>query len=127
MTERKIRVIVANRPRLLRELVLTTISEQPDIEIVGVANTEEEILGSVDQTHPDFLIIALEDSGNRPVICDFVLERHPEVKILAIAPKRNVSVFYWASIDICCECVESSERGILETLRKRQPAMEAQQ
>ena len=34
---RKIRVLVANKPRLMRDLVLATISEQPDIEVLGSA------------------------------------------------------------------------------------------
>ena len=33
-----IRVLVANRPRLMRELMVATISEQPDIEIVGLGS-----------------------------------------------------------------------------------------
>lgn len=115
--ERKIRVVVANRPRLLRELVLTIISEQPDIEIVGVAKDEEEILRAVDQTRPDCLIVALEEANQRPVICDFVLERQPQLKILAIAATRNASMFYWISLDIRSHAVESSEEGILRALR----------
>jgi chemotaxis response regulator CheB len=115
--EAKIRVVVANRPRLLRELVLTTISEQPDIEIVGVARNEEEILRVVERTRPDYLIIAMEESDQRPVICDFVLERLPQLKILAIAPDRNTSMFYWSALDIRCQAVESSEEGILSALR----------
>jgi chemotaxis response regulator CheB len=115
--ERKIRVVVANRPRLLRELVLTTISEQPDIEIVGVAKNEEEILRVVEQMRPDYLIIALEESDQRPVICDFVLERLPQLKILAIASNRNTSMFYWTRLDIRSHAVESSEEGILRALR----------
>jgi hypothetical protein len=39
----KIKVLVANRPRLMRELVLATISEQPDIEIVGEVTDIAEI------------------------------------------------------------------------------------
>ncbi|MGA7753318.1 MAG: hypothetical protein WCB05_10815 [Candidatus Sulfotelmatobacter sp.] len=34
-TLKRVRVLVANRPRLMREMVMTTISDQPDIEIVG--------------------------------------------------------------------------------------------
>ena len=33
--EKAIRVLVANHPRLMRESVLTTFADQPDIEIVG--------------------------------------------------------------------------------------------
>jgi hypothetical protein len=35
MIAQPIRVVVANQPRLMRELVLETILEQPDIEIVA--------------------------------------------------------------------------------------------
>ena len=56
-----IRVVVANQPRLMRELVLEAITEQPDIEIVAEIQDESEILTAVDNTHPDFLIIALDE------------------------------------------------------------------
>ena len=45
----KIKVVVANRPRLMRDLVLATISDQPDIEIVGVLEDEDAILQAVEQ------------------------------------------------------------------------------
>ncbi len=61
-----IRVVVANRPRLMRELVLETIIEQPDIEVVAEIQNEEEIVSVVEGTHPDFLIIALDESNQRP-------------------------------------------------------------
>jgi chemotaxis response regulator CheB len=113
----KIRVLVANRPRLMRELLLATISDQPDIEIVGEAQADQEILPLIDRTHPDFLIIALETTGQRPSLCDFVLEKFPQVRILALAPEQNASVFYWASLDIHSAPVEASERGVLSALR----------
>jgi len=40
---RKLRVLVANRPRLMRELVLATIFDQPDIEIAGEIKEDSEI------------------------------------------------------------------------------------
>ena len=112
-----IRVVVANQPRLMRELVLETIIEHPDIEIVAEIQNEEEIAQAVDGTHPDFLIIALDESGERPAICDMLLRRYPEMKILALAPERNISTFFWASFDIHSSPVEASEAGILNTLR----------
>jgi hypothetical protein len=32
---RSIRILVANRPKLMRELMLATLSDEPGIEIVG--------------------------------------------------------------------------------------------
>src|SRR5271169_4037442 len=52
-----IRVLVANRPRLIRELLLATISDQPDIEVVGEIQQETELESAVEATRPDFLIV----------------------------------------------------------------------
>jgi DNA-binding NarL/FixJ family response regulator len=114
-----IRVVVANRPRLMRELVLETIIDQPDIEIVAEIQNEDEIVDVVEGTHPDFLIIALDESDQRPPICDILLRRYPEMKILALAPERNSSIFFWASFDIHSNQVEASEAGLLSTLRRK--------
>ena len=114
-----IRVVVANQPRLIRELVLETILEQPDIEIVAEIQNEDEIVNIVEGTQPDFLIIALDESNERPRLCDILLRRYPEMKILALAPNRNISTFFWASFDIHSAPVEASEDGILGALRRK--------
>jgi DNA-binding NarL/FixJ family response regulator len=114
-----IRVVVANQPRLMRELVLEAIIEQPDIEVVGEVKDEDEIVDAVERMHPEFLIIALNESNQRPLLCDTLLRCYPEMKILALAPERNCSIFYWASFDIHEAPVEASEVGILNTLRSK--------
>ncbi|HXP82280.1 MAG TPA: hypothetical protein VN976_20450 [Verrucomicrobiae bacterium] len=114
-----IRVVVANRPRLMRELVVETISEQPDIEILAEIQDEDKIVEAVEEKHPDFLIIALNESDQRPPLCDILLRRYPEMKILALAPERNSSIFYWGSFDIHESSVEASEAGILSALRRK--------
>ena len=116
----KIRVLVANRPRLMRDLVMATISDQPDIEIVGVLEDDASILETVEHVHPEFLIIALDHSDERPHICDVLLDRFPHMRILALAAERNSSIFYWANLDIRSHRIENSEAGILSTLRGRQ-------
>jgi chemotaxis response regulator CheB len=114
-----IRVVVANRPRLMRELVVETISEQPDIEILAEIQDEDKIVDAVEEKHPDFLIIALNESDERPPLCDILLRRYPQMKILALAPERNSSIFYWGSFDIHESSVEASEAGILSALRRK--------
>lgn len=124
---KKIKVVVANRPRLMRELVLATISDQPDIEIVGEAADEAAILDSIAQLQPDFLVVSLDETDERPAICDFVLERFPGLKVLAIAPDRNSTIFYWASFDIHSNRVQASEEGVLRAIRGSAPALGRQQ
>ncbi len=120
--EKAIRVLVANRPRLMRELILTTFADQPDIEIVGEVGDESEISESVKKTLPDFVVIALEHPDRRPAICDELLREHPEVRVIAVAPERNSIVYYWASLNIHSNDIEPSEEGILAAMRSRMVA-----
>jgi DNA-binding NarL/FixJ family response regulator len=113
---RPVRVVVAIRPRLMRELLLMTIAGHPEIEIVAEIQEETDIANAVDGQEPDFLIVTLGDSDQLPAHCHRLLRRHPDMKILAMAPDRNSSVFYWASFDIHSLPVEASEAGVLGTL-----------
>jgi chemotaxis response regulator CheB len=115
---RPTRVVVANKPRLMRELVLETISQEPDVEIVAEIENESDIAQVVEKLKPDFLIIALDETDKRPPICDALLMQYPEMKILALAAERNISVFFWASFDIHERPVEASEAGILDILHR---------
>ena len=115
--DKAIRVLVANRPRLMRELILETLADQPGIEVVGEVTDEVEIPDRVHQTLPDFLVIALDEPGRRPDICETILRAHPEVRILAVASGQNRTICYWASFDIHSDDIEPSEAGILNALR----------
>lgn len=114
---KKVQVLVAIAPRLMRELVLATMADQPDMEIVGEVGEESEILNAVDRTKPDFLIIALGRSDERPPICDAVLQKYPSVRVLAIAADRDSTIFYWLSPEIRSSRIETSESGLLQALR----------
>jgi DNA-binding NarL/FixJ family response regulator len=112
-----IRVLVANRPRLIRELLLATISDQPDIEVVGEILEERELENAVETTRPDFLIVALEKSDRLPGVCESILRNHPHVRVIAIAADRNSSMFYWTSLCIESNQIEASEAGVLSAIR----------
>ncbi|PYT91569.1 MAG: hypothetical protein DMG36_17830 [Acidobacteria bacterium] len=120
--EKAIRVLVANRPRLMRELILTTFADQPDIEIVGEVAEESEISANIKKTLPNFVVIALDHPGKRPAICDELLREHPEVRVIAVAPEKNFVVYYWASLDIHSNDIEASEEGILSAMRNKMVA-----
>jgi DNA-binding NarL/FixJ family response regulator len=115
---KRTRVLVANRPRLMRELVLAVVVDQPDIEVVGEVNDESQLVAAVEEARPDVVILALEDSEQRTGLCGFLLGRYPHMKILALAPEQNRGLFYWAFVDIRSKALESSEAGILSALRE---------
>jgi chemotaxis response regulator CheB len=115
--EKSIRVLVANHPRLMREIVLTTFADQPDIEIVGEIEDESQISESVKKTLPNFVVVALDQPGVRPHICDVLLREHPEVHVIAVAAEANYIAYYWASFEIHSNKIEASEEGILNAMR----------
>ena len=115
----RIRVLIANQPRLMRELISATIADQPDIELVGEVGKQEDLAEAVAETRPDVLIVPMDDRDKYRVQCGFLLGRYPEMKILALAPEQNRALFYWAIVDIRSKPLESSEAGILDAMRQR--------
>ena len=118
--EKTTRVLVANRPKLMREVILTALADQPGVEIVGEVSVESEILLQVQATLPDLLVIALDENELRPPICDQVLREHPELRIIAVASRKNRTLYFWASFDIHCTDIETSLAGIMSVVH--QPA-----
>ena len=116
---KRVRVLVANQPRLMREMVIATISDQPDIEIVGEVVNEDDLNDVVEQTQPDVLILSLEEPERPLGKSGFLLGRYPRMRILALAPEQNRGVYYWAMIDIRNKPVESSEAGVLNAIREK--------
>ncbi len=111
--EKPTRILVANRPKLMREVILGALAGQPGIEIVGEVSEETEIPEQVRATLPDLLVIALDESEQRPAICDRVLRDHPDLRIIAVASRKDRTLYFWASFDIHCADIESSTAGIL--------------
>jgi AmiR/NasT family two-component response regulator len=118
IVERRVRVLVANGPRLMRELVLAILADQHDIEVIGEIQNENELAMAIEEARPDVLILAFDDTDKRATQCGFLVGRYPQMKILALAPEKNRGVFYWAVVDVRTKALESSEAGILSALRE---------
>ena len=115
--EKATRILVANRPKVMRELILAALADQPGVEIVGEVPEEAEISAQVDATLPDLLVIALDENEQRPAICDRLLREHPELRILAVASRKDRTLYFWASFAIHCAHIESSTAGILSAVQ----------
>ena len=62
-------------------------------------------------------MIAVDGPGKRPALCDVLLQAHPNLRIIAVAPYQNYGVCYWASLDIHSDDIEPSEAGFLSAVR----------
>lgn len=114
--EKATRVLVANRPKLMRQVILSALTDQPGVEIVGEVSDESDILPQVQTTLPDLLVIALDENELRPPICDQVLREHPDVRIIAVESHKNRTLYFWASFDIHCTDIETSLAGIMSVV-----------
>ena len=74
---KRVRVLIANRPRLMRELVMATISDQPDIDVVGEVADGGDLTEMVEQVQPDVLILSMDEPEKRQGQCGFLLGRYP--------------------------------------------------
>lgn len=119
---KRIRVLVANQPRLIRELTMAIV-DQPDIELLGEVGNKENLTDAVENCRPDVLILAMDEQDRFRVQCGFLLGRYPEMRIIALAPEQNRASFYWAFVDIRSQALESSEAGILAAVRQRSPVV----
>lgn len=112
-----IRILVANRPKVMREALLDLLSDQSWIEVIGEVSNDADIPDFVDRTVPDLLVMAVDEPGKRPSLCDALLREYPELRIIAVAPHQDYSVFYWASVEIHSDDIETSEAGFINALR----------
>jgi chemotaxis response regulator CheB len=111
------RVLMANQPKLMRELLVEMLEEESWIQIVGQVTKEDEIRDLVLKTAPDLLVVTADKPGKRPAICDELLREFPSLRIIAVAAQESYSVCYWASLDIHSDDIEPSEQGFLSAVR----------
>ena len=102
---------------MMREAVRTALCRHDDLEIVGELEDEQEILSAIDRTKAHCLVVAQEEFGKRPAICDIVFEKYPHMKILAVAEGSDDSAFYWMFMEIRLSRIETSEEGVIKALR----------
>ena len=114
--EKSTRILVANHPRLMREVVVATLANQPGIEIVGEVTDRNDILPQVHATLPDLVVIGLDENEDRPPICDRVLREFPALRIIAVAARKDRTLCFWASFDIHCQDIEASTAGLLRAV-----------
>ena len=81
---KKIKILLANRPRMLREVVRKMIEAQPDMEVVGEVLEPVDLHVAVRDTQADAVILDLEDS-EEPGLTSHLLAAYPDLTILGLA------------------------------------------
>ena len=109
---KKIRILLANRPPMLLEIMRVLVQRQEDMEVVGEVLDPIGLLVAVREWEANAVILTLE-GYEEPGLCSHLVTEYPNLTILALAadgktaflrpPRREIKV--------------PSEQSIVDALR----------
>lgn len=79
------RVILANEPRLLREMLKRVITRAPELQVVGEVTDPTKLSPLLHKTHAQWLIVSLWPEGLVPGAIESLLVEHSSLGILGMA------------------------------------------
>ncbi len=113
-----VRVLLANRPRMLRESLRGMLERQADIEVTAVAPDPVELLAEVGRTEAEVVLVTLPESGGDPGICSHLLAQYPELLVIALSPVDERAVVF-KQVITREELMPLAERDLLQAIRRR--------
>lgn len=108
---------MANQPRLMRDVMATRLATEEGVEVVAQIGDEAEIPRVIEETKPEFLIISLDSRHFRRLEREDMLQKHPEIQIMALASDGNSFTLFSASDGIRSVTFKAAEVDILEVMR----------
>ncbi|MCA1553298.1 MAG: hypothetical protein LC737_02865 [Chloroflexi bacterium] len=92
------RVIVANEPRLFREMLQRAMQDVPGLEVVGEAADFGALERLVEDTGAHWLIVSLDAVGAFPPWVERLLIAHPSLCVLGVADDGSHATIKWVEI-----------------------------
>lgn len=81
----QLRVVLANKPRLLREMLVRVFDRAPDFQPVAEVTDTRNLASAVEQAHAHWVIVSLPRNGEIPDAVDRLATSHPGVGFLGLA------------------------------------------
>ena len=91
---RKIKVLLAVRPRMLSEVLRNAIERQPDIEIVSELIDSAELLIALRAIKAEVVITTSIDSDRGPEISGCLLAAYPQIKMITLSEAGDIALLY---------------------------------
>lgn len=112
-----IRVAVANNPPMMRDVIATRLAIDKSVKVVAQISNEAEISRVTKKTNPEFLIVSLDSQkfGRQERV--EMLQRHPDLQIIALAGDGNSFTLFSASDGIRSVTYRAAEADILDVMR----------
>jgi DNA-binding NarL/FixJ family response regulator len=87
------RILLIDMPRMLREIIESTLASEPDMDVVGAVAVEEALAATVDGADADVIVVG---AAARELVdrCRRVMATRPLVKVLAVASDARSATLY---------------------------------
>jgi len=87
---RRLKLLLADDHALMFEAISLALENEPDLEIVGCAETGSQVLPLVQQTQPDLVVLDLKMPGMDGLTCiKLIKERFPDVRTAVLSGIDN--------------------------------------
>jgi DNA-binding NarL/FixJ family response regulator len=117
---RKIKVLLASRPKLLSDVIRYLIERQPDMIVVSEVLDPVELLLAVKATKADVVIVTPLPANGDPHICILLLAEYPLLIIVTQSAKGEAVYLYQSGVRKK-RINESSAQSILGAIRGAMP------
>jgi hypothetical protein len=81
----QIRIILANEPRLLREMLKRVFLKRFDLQVVAEVSNFSRLSEVIDRTQPQWVVVSLLPNGRLPGYAHGLPALYPRVGIVAVA------------------------------------------
>ena len=89
----RIRILLVDMPRMLREIVNQSVSAQPDMEVVAEHAAHASMLSAARRSRANVVIVG-DDGAEIDERCERLALRHPDVGVLALSVDGRQTVLY---------------------------------
>jgi DNA-binding NarL/FixJ family response regulator len=89
------RIILADVPRFLREMLRRALAHAPGLWVVGEIADLGRLSSAIEQTGAQWVIVSLPQDGKMPEATESLLAVHPSVRFLAVTTDGSQIKLKW--------------------------------
>ena len=78
------RILLAEMPRMLSDILTNVLARERDMEVLRVLEKTDTLLRAVEESSADVVIVGLSDT-ELPRVCGDLVTANPHMKVLAVA------------------------------------------
>jgi DNA-binding NarL/FixJ family response regulator len=95
---KKIKVMLASRPKMLSDVIRNIIEHQPDMMMVGEVVDPIKLLFATRETSVDVVIVTPLKANGEPKICHHLLAENPPLKVVTLSEKGEAAFLYQSGV-----------------------------